>query len=108
MYIKKFKSNFLTSLQLDLSKKNENTIIGSDICCSCFSNSGLDVIKLLKSNSKISTKIVYTLFEKDIIKFYKNYTGLKSLPLSDMGLSLTIKNPKEIYQVLKKLILICI
>ena len=62
------------------------------------------VIKFLKSNSKISTKkIVYTLFEKrHNKKLQKLCTGLKSLPLIRYaGLSLTIKNPKEIYQVLK-------
>ena len=100
LQIKNFKNNHLKDLSIDTSKKNENAILGSDICCSCFSNSGLDAVKILKNSRKVFTAIVYAMFEKDIVDFYKNYTGLNNLPLSDSGMSLTIRKRDEIYQIL--------
>ena len=99
-YIKSFKKEF-TNLDIDISKNNIHSIFAADIILSCFSNTGIDIIKLSRVTSAILAIKVYVLFEKDIMSYYKGISGLSVLPPSNFRLSLTIKDQKNILQMLQ-------
>jgi len=65
-------------------------LCNADFIVSCYSSCGFDVAQLNQVSTKPLAGVLFLLFDEEIFKHYKQYTMLNDIPLTMLGLSLTV------------------
>jgi len=74
----------------------ETLLCGMDLVVSAFSTCGYDLQQLLLVSEKPLAVPVYLMFEEKLTRWFKEFTGLENIPMSDRGLAIVIESKSEL------------
>ncbi len=74
----------------------EEVLAGSDIVVSAFSTCGYDLQQLIRVSKKPLAVPLYLMFNPELASWYKQYTGLESIPMCTGSMAIDVRNYDEL------------
>jgi len=77
-----------------------NWLMACDVCFTCYSNCGYDLVMLKKLFGDVGGIPVHLMFEKEIIKLFSSYTHIDRLPSVTEGFALEVSDSASLRKVI--------
>lgn len=97
-----FKEAFGDSVWVDTEQDIVSSLIKTDLVVSVFSTCGFDNLYLNEISETPFNSSVYLWFEKDMIKWWQDYSGLTDMPLISEGLLLSVDKEANMLDVFEQ------
>lgn len=94
--ILKLLQEYSISYQLGDRYSLESMLCGVDLVVSAFSTCGYDLQQLLRVSNEPLALPVYLMYESRLKKWFVEYTGLESLPMSQNGMAVVVESQKDL------------
>jgi hypothetical protein len=89
-------SRYKLNFQLNEDNTLEHALCGCDYIVSAFSTCGYDLQQLLRNSNAPLGSPVYLMFERDLVSWFKQYTKLTKIPMSDRGMAIVVSNASSL------------
>ena len=97
----KFSSKLYKETRIISDQDSYHVIAGSDITASIFSTVGYDLQNMLVRSGEAFSLPIYLFYNEECRDWYKEYTKLQTIPMSDKGMSLLIEKESNLNNILK-------
>jgi hypothetical protein len=96
-----FSSKFAENTKVISDQDSYHVIAGADVTASIFSTIGYDLQNILVRSKYAFSLPIYLFYNKECRDWYREYTKLHTIPMSDKGMSLLVDNESKLIDALK-------
>ena len=97
-----FENAFADAVEIDEQADIVDSLVKADLVVSVFSTCGFDNLYLNEISSKAFNASVYLWFDSCMIQWWKDYSGLESMPLISEGLLLSVDKESEMLDIFEQ------